>query len=85
MRPPQREDPGGTVALPRAGGPHSRYPCILASYFNTGPHSPEMEAFRREKVVQLASQGVGPTFPLNEQIDYIFADPRLAGPRLALS
>lgn len=53
----------------------SRYPYILAGDFNTGPHSPEMEAFRREGVVQLASQASGPTFPLwDEQIDYIFAD-----------
>lgn len=54
----------------------SRYPYLLAGDFNTGPHSPEMEAFRRESVAQLASQKVGPTFPLwNEQLDYIFADP----------
>ena len=53
----------------------SRYPYILAGDFNTGPHSPEMEAFRRENVAQLATQAIGPTFPLwNEQIDYIFAD-----------
>jgi endonuclease/exonuclease/phosphatase family metal-dependent hydrolase len=53
----------------------SRYPYILAGDFNTGPDSPEMEAFRRENVARLASQAVGPTFPLwNEQIDYIFAD-----------
>jgi endonuclease/exonuclease/phosphatase family metal-dependent hydrolase len=53
----------------------SRYPYILAGDFNTGPHSPEMEAFRRENVAQLASQAVGPTFPLwNEQLDHIFAD-----------
>lgn len=53
----------------------SRYPYILAGDFNTGPDSPEMEAFRRENAAQLASQGIGPTFPhWNEQIDYIFAD-----------
>jgi endonuclease/exonuclease/phosphatase family metal-dependent hydrolase len=53
----------------------SRYPYILAGDFNTGPHSPEMEAFRRENVAQLASEGIGPTFPhWSEQIDYIFAD-----------
>ena len=53
----------------------SRYPYILAGDFNTGPHSPEMEAFRRENVVQLASRAVGPTFPSwNEQLDYIFVD-----------
>jgi endonuclease/exonuclease/phosphatase family metal-dependent hydrolase len=53
----------------------SRYPYILAGDFNTGPDSPEMEAFRRENVAQLASREIGPTFPLwNEQIDYIFAD-----------
>jgi endonuclease/exonuclease/phosphatase family metal-dependent hydrolase len=53
----------------------SRHPYILAGDFNTGPHSPEMEAFRREKVAQLASQASGPTFPLwSQQIDYIFAD-----------
>lgn len=53
----------------------SRYPYILAGDLNTGPHSPEMEAFRRENAAQLASQAIGPTFPLwNEQIDYIFAD-----------
>jgi len=53
----------------------SRYPYILAGDFNTGPHSPEMEAFRRENAAQLASREVGPTFPRwNEQIDYIFAD-----------
>jgi endonuclease/exonuclease/phosphatase family metal-dependent hydrolase len=53
----------------------SRHPYILAGDLNTGPHSPEMEAFRRENVAQLASRAIGPTFPLwNEQIDYIFAD-----------
>ncbi|HVG10949.1 MAG TPA: endonuclease/exonuclease/phosphatase family protein [Thermoanaerobaculia bacterium] len=53
----------------------SRYPCILAGDFNTGPDSPEMKAFRRENVAQLATQEIGPTFPLwDEQIDYIFAD-----------
>jgi endonuclease/exonuclease/phosphatase family metal-dependent hydrolase len=53
----------------------SDYPYILAGDFNTGPHSPEMEAFRRENVAQLASRAVGPTFPLwNAQLDYIFAD-----------
>ncbi|HEY9421213.1 MAG TPA: endonuclease/exonuclease/phosphatase family protein [Thermoanaerobaculia bacterium] len=53
----------------------SRYPYILAGDFNAGPDSPEMEAFRREGVAQLASQASGPTFPQwNEQIDYIFAD-----------
>lgn len=53
----------------------SRHPYILAGDFNADPDSPEMEAFRRENVAQLASQGIGPTFPFwNEQIDYIFAD-----------
>ena len=53
----------------------SRYPYILAGDLNTGPHSPEMEAFRRENAAQLATQDIGPTFPhWNEQIDYIFAD-----------
>jgi endonuclease/exonuclease/phosphatase family metal-dependent hydrolase len=53
----------------------SRYPYILAGDFNTGPDSPEMEAFRRENIAQLASEDIGPTFPTwNEQIDYIFAD-----------
>jgi len=53
----------------------SRYPYILAGDLNTGPRSPEMEAFLRENAAQLASRGIGPTFPRwNEQIDYIFAD-----------
>ena len=53
----------------------SRYPYILAGDFNTHPQAPEMEAFRRENVAQLASKGIGPTFPRwKEQIDYIFAD-----------
>jgi endonuclease/exonuclease/phosphatase family metal-dependent hydrolase len=53
----------------------SRHPYILAGDFNTGPDSPEMQAFRRENVAQLATQEIGPTFPLwDEQIDYIFAD-----------
>jgi endonuclease/exonuclease/phosphatase family metal-dependent hydrolase len=53
----------------------SRYPYILAGDFNTGPQSPEMEAFHRENVAQLASRAVGPTFPFwNAQLDYIFAD-----------
>jgi endonuclease/exonuclease/phosphatase family metal-dependent hydrolase len=53
----------------------SRYPYILAGDFNTGPHSPEMEAFRRENVARLASQAAGPTFRLwNEQLDHIFVD-----------
>lgn len=53
----------------------SRYPYILAGDFNTPPHSPEMEAFRRENAAQLATEAIGPTFPQwNEQIDYIFAD-----------
>lgn len=53
----------------------SRYPYILAGDFNTGPNSPEMEAFRRENAAQLATRGIGPTFPhWNEQIDYIFVD-----------
>ena len=52
----------------------SRYPYILAGDLNAGPHSPEMEAFRRENVAQLATRGIGPTFPQwDEQIDYIFA------------
>lgn len=51
-------------------------PYILAGDLNTGPESPEMEAFRRKNVAQLASQEVGPTFPsLNAQLDYIFTDP----------
>jgi len=53
----------------------SPYPYLLAGDFNTGPHSPEMEAFRRENVAQLATREIGPTFPQwHEQIDYIFAD-----------
>lgn len=53
----------------------SRHPYILAGDFNTGPDTPEMEAFRRGNVAQLASRDIGPTFPQwNEQIDYIFAD-----------
>ena len=53
----------------------SRFPYILAGDLNTGPDSPEMEAFRRENVAQLASQDIGTTFPTwNEQLDYIFAD-----------
>jgi endonuclease/exonuclease/phosphatase family metal-dependent hydrolase len=53
----------------------SRHPYLLMGDFNTAPESPEMEAFRRENVAQLASRAVGPTFPLwDEQIDYIFAD-----------
>ena len=53
----------------------SRHPYILAGDLNTGPDSPEMEAFRRENVAQNATREVGPTFPFwNEQIDYIFAD-----------
>ena len=53
----------------------SRHPYILAGDLNTGPDSPEMEAFRRENAAQLATQAIGPTFPhWNEQIDYIFAD-----------
>jgi endonuclease/exonuclease/phosphatase family metal-dependent hydrolase len=53
----------------------SRYPYILAGDFNTGPDTPEMEAFRRENVAQLATRAIGPTFPRwHEQIDYIFVD-----------
>ena len=53
----------------------SRDPYILAGDFNTPPEAPEMEAFRRENAAQLATEAVGPTFPLwKEQIDYIFAD-----------
>lgn len=53
----------------------SRHPFILGGDLNTGPDSPEMEAFLRDNVAQHASRDVGPTFPLwNEQIDYIFAD-----------
>jgi endonuclease/exonuclease/phosphatase family metal-dependent hydrolase len=53
----------------------SRYPYLLAGDLNTGPDSPEIEAFRSENVAQLASEGIGPTFPhWHEQIDYIFAD-----------
>ena len=53
----------------------SRHPYILAGDLNTDPDSPEMKAFRRENVAQLASEAVGPTFPLlDEQIDHIFAD-----------
>ena len=53
----------------------SRYPFLLAGDFNTHPESKEMEAFRRETAAQLASQEIGPTFPLwKQQIDYIFAD-----------
>src|SRR5688572_10555818 len=48
-------------------------PFILAGDLNTGPNSPEMEAFRRQNVAQLASQEAGPTYPsLNAQLDYIF-------------
>lgn len=54
----------------------SPHPYILAGDLNTGPNSPEMEAFRRENIAQLASQEVGPTYPsLNAQLDYIFAGP----------
>jgi endonuclease/exonuclease/phosphatase family metal-dependent hydrolase len=54
----------------------SRYPFILAGDLNTGPDSPEMQAFRREKVARQATQGIGATFPRwHEQIDYIFVDP----------
>lgn len=53
----------------------SRHPYLLAGDLNTGPDSPEMEAFRRENAAQLATQDIGPTFPQwDEQIDYIFAD-----------
>jgi endonuclease/exonuclease/phosphatase family metal-dependent hydrolase len=53
----------------------SRHPYILAGDLNTPPEAPEMEAFRRENAAQLATEAVGPTFPLwKEQIDYIFAD-----------
>lgn len=53
----------------------SRHPYLLLGDFNTPPQAPEMEAFRRENVAQLATREVGPTFPLwKEQIDYIFAD-----------
>lgn len=53
----------------------SRHPYLLMGDLNTHPESPEMAAFRRENLAQLASRAVGPTFPLwNEQIDYIFAD-----------
>jgi endonuclease/exonuclease/phosphatase family metal-dependent hydrolase len=53
----------------------SRHPYIFAGDFNTAPDSPEMEAFRRENVAQLATREIGPTFPFwDEQIDYIFAD-----------
>lgn len=54
----------------------SPHPYIVAGDLNTGPESPEIEAFRRENVVQPASEGIGPTFPSwNRQLDYIFADP----------
>ena len=52
----------------------SRYPYILAGDLNTGPDSPEMEAFRRGGAAQLASRGIGPT-SWNQQLDYIFAGP----------
>lgn len=53
----------------------SRHPYILAGDLNTGPDSPEMKAFRRENIAQLATHDIGPTFPQwKEQIDYIFAD-----------
>ena len=53
----------------------SRHPFILAGDFNTHPEAPEMEAFRGEHAAQLASQGIGTTFPLwKQQIDYIFTD-----------
>ena len=54
----------------------SPHPYILAGDFNSGPDSPEMDAFRHENVTQLATPAVGSTFPLlDEQIDHIFADP----------
>jgi endonuclease/exonuclease/phosphatase family metal-dependent hydrolase len=53
----------------------SRHPYVLAGDFNTGPDSPEMAAYRRENVAQLASRGIGPTFRhWDEQIDHVFAD-----------
>lgn len=53
----------------------SRHPYLLMGDLNTHPESPEMAAFLRENVAQLASRAIGPTFPLwDEQIDYIFAD-----------
>jgi len=53
----------------------SRYPYLLAGDFNTHPQAPEMEEFRRENAAQLATKGIGPTFPRwKEQIDYVFAD-----------
>jgi endonuclease/exonuclease/phosphatase family metal-dependent hydrolase len=52
----------------------SRHPYILAGDLNTDPDSPEMAAFLRGNAAQLASKGIGPTFPFwDEQIDYIFA------------
>ena len=54
----------------------SRHPYILAGDLNTGPDSPEMKEFRRKNVAQLASEGIGPTYPsLDQQLDYIFAGP----------
>lgn len=54
----------------------SPHPYILAGDLNTGPDSPEMEAFRRENVGQLATKGIGPTFPsLDQQLDHIFTGP----------
>ena len=53
----------------------SRYPYILAGDLNTGPSSPEMEAYLRENASQNATRAIGTTFPhWNEQIDYIFVD-----------
>lgn len=54
----------------------SPHPFILAGDLNTGLESPEMEAFRRQSVAQLASREVGPTYPsLNVQLDHVFVDP----------
>ena len=62
----------------------SRYPYILAGDFNTAPHSPEMEAFRRENAAQLAIEGDRSDVSALERADRLhLRRPRLAGPRLA--
>ena len=54
----------------------SPHPYILAGDLNTGPDSPEMEAFRRENAARIATEGIGPTFPsLDQQLDHIFTGP----------
>ena len=68
-----REDQLKCLAQVVGTSPH---PYILAGDLNTGPDSLEMEAFRRENVGQLATKGIGPTFPsLDQQLDHIFTGP----------